>query len=947
MTASDGKHNFELYTADAKASLATGPDDPTSISGLPSELYALQDPDAQVSLPSGIYPPLDNWKLDKLVAALGRSRATWRRALVLHEWLKDTGHMMDDRLCTTLIRVCSDHGDAVTALGVYEWMKAPRSAGGAALTPTTYTYTAAMRAAQGANLLERAMAVWADARRANTPLDCRLCMTFIEICARLNLTDVALDTYAEMLAAPVGSRLAPTVHAYTAAMRAATEGGRWLKALDIWEDMTRAGCQPTGHAFAAAISACASGAQWRRAVSLFEEMTTHSIRPDVVSCTALITALASAGECDKADGVVTWMLSNGLKPNVRTYTALLTAMCNAQQWSRAVDVLDRMQQPAWGGVQPNAYSYSALLKSLGEFGQWQLAETVFGRIEAELLGDVIAPSGLNTQQRLAAPEATATPVELRQPPLPLPLPPPVAAATLHQRPPQAPARQVTRRCSKLHCRAPLGTAASRRPAPAPPASDLASTLTTTQLSALSIAAASTLFQATSSTPATATEATASGSTSEPTAPTAAVLGAIGRGRRVPSSSASSASLHSRWTAAAELHGLSLDIDRPATAPSPALGVGPLVPPSPPAPRRPALPVFPDSEAPPSRTEQDRRNSEDENLLGSLLAGRVAMQALEGTDSARQSFSLFSGVSAAAAMTAGRAPRGQQPPHWRCACSSSSSPNPRHPSAPLGHSSARSSSLPPAKQQQHAAMAAASAAAQQEAKGGLGPVAALPHTSIVNEVVCGALMLAYERSGKWQETILMLQRSLALGITPNTIMYNTAISAAGKAGQLDIAGRLFAKVRRPDAVTYETMIAAFGMCGRSQDAEAMFSAMQAAGLRPRDYAYCGLIAAYSLGGDVEGALRIRQRMRLDKTPATVYVYNALLAAAERAQQAGRGLELYAAMQREGVEPNAVTLQLLANVGRQGVATVESQQVTAAALTAAFAAAGTMLMQTGMF
>lgn len=68
----------------------------------------------------------------------------------------------------------------------------------------------------------------------------------LQICARLNLTDVALDTYAEMLAAPVGSRLAPTVHAYTAAMRAATEGGRWLKALDIWEDMTRAGCQPTG-----------------------------------------------------------------------------------------------------------------------------------------------------------------------------------------------------------------------------------------------------------------------------------------------------------------------------------------------------------------------------------------------------------------------------------------------------------------------------------------------------------------------------------------------------------------------------------------------------------------------------------------------------------------------------------------------------------------------------
>lgn len=58
-----------------------------------------------------------------------------------------------------LIRVCADHGDAVSALGVYEWMRAPREAGGAALRPTAYTYTAAMRAALAGGMLERAMQV--------------------------------------------------------------------------------------------------------------------------------------------------------------------------------------------------------------------------------------------------------------------------------------------------------------------------------------------------------------------------------------------------------------------------------------------------------------------------------------------------------------------------------------------------------------------------------------------------------------------------------------------------------------------------------------------------------------------------------------------------------------------------------------------------------------------
>ncbi len=117
--------------------------------------------------------------------------------------------------------------------------------------------------------------------------------------------------------APPGSAMRPSVHAYTAAMRAATEGGQWARALGVWEDLRRSGCQPTGHAYAAAISACAAGQDWARAVALFDDMTARAgIRPDVVSCTALVSALAAAGEADKAEAVVVWMQKAGLKPNV-------------------------------------------------------------------------------------------------------------------------------------------------------------------------------------------------------------------------------------------------------------------------------------------------------------------------------------------------------------------------------------------------------------------------------------------------------------------------------------------------------------------------------------------------------------------------------------------------------------------------------------------------------
>lgn len=129
-------------------------------------------------------------------------------------------------------------------------MTSSPAAGGAALTPTTYTYTAAMRAALGGHMHSRALHIWNDAWRRHQAgqlqLDARLCITYIELCARMGLTDQALGMYAQMLGAPSRGRMAPTVHAFTAAMRAATEGGRWTKALEIWEDMRRAGCEATG-----------------------------------------------------------------------------------------------------------------------------------------------------------------------------------------------------------------------------------------------------------------------------------------------------------------------------------------------------------------------------------------------------------------------------------------------------------------------------------------------------------------------------------------------------------------------------------------------------------------------------------------------------------------------------------------------------------------------------
>jgi pentatricopeptide repeat protein len=117
--------------------------------------------------------------------------------------------------------------------------------------------------------------------------------------------------------------------------------------------------------------------------------------------------------------------------------------------------------------------------------------------------------------------------------------------------------------------------------------------------------------------------------------------------------------------------------------------------------------------------------------------------------------------------------------------------------------------------------------------------------------------------------------------------------------------------------------------------------------PRDYAYTGLIAAYSLAGDVRGALGVRGRMRMAGVSPSVHVFNALIAAAERAGLWERGLELGRELAAARVEPNAVTRQLLGAIGRGGAALVGDAHLAVTALTAAVAAAGSLAMRSGLF
>ena len=72
---------------------------------------------------------------------------------------ESTPRMEQEEVWRLLRRVCSQHGQALLALNIYDWMRTPAAQGGAGLRPTVFTYTAAMRAALAGNLIDRALKV--------------------------------------------------------------------------------------------------------------------------------------------------------------------------------------------------------------------------------------------------------------------------------------------------------------------------------------------------------------------------------------------------------------------------------------------------------------------------------------------------------------------------------------------------------------------------------------------------------------------------------------------------------------------------------------------------------------------------------------------------------------------------------------------------------------------
>ncbi|CAG9460402.1 unnamed protein product [Pedinophyceae sp. YPF-701] len=214
-----------------------------------------------------------------------------------------------------------------------------------------------------------------------------------------------------------------------------------------------------------------------------------------------------------------------------------------------------------------------------------------------------------------------------------------------------------------------------------------------------------------------------------------------------------------------------------------------------------------------------------------------------------------------------------------------------------------------------------------------------------QVVVGAMMTRFLASDMHRECLETFSRARTLGIRPGQQCFNIALCAASRAGDHAAVEALFDASPARDRVTYETMVGHAARRGAPRAAEEYLQLLLAAGLRPGDSAWVGLIEAYCRAR--QPRIGVRCLGRVSKFGGGTRAYNAILTACEVSGEYERAIHVFEEMRRVGVKGDAATRLILASCGKKGLAQVVDQQNFVSALTTAAAVAGGMLIRAGIF
>eukprot|EP01018_Ginkgo_biloba_P008991 Gb_03997 [translate_table: standard] len=121
----------------------------------------------------------------------------------------------------------------------------------------------------------------------------------------------------------------------------------------------------------------------------------------------------------------------------------------------------------------------------------------------------------------------------------------------------------------------------------------------------------------------------------------------------------------------------------------------------------------------------------------------------------------------------------------------------------------------------------------------------PNKVTMVSVLQASAHLGSLQQGKWVHEYIVRN-----GFELDVVVGTSLIDMYAKCGSLRIARELFDKISKRDVASWNAMIAGYGMHGRGEEALALFSEMQRAGIKPNHITFVGVLSACSHAGLVD-------------------------------------------------------------------------------------------------
>ncbi|GMH32681.1 hypothetical protein BSKO_00515 [Bryopsis sp. KO-2023] len=156
---------------------------------------------------------------------------------------------------------------------------------------------------------------------------------------------------------------------YSVAVDNCKENPEWQIVVDVFEETHYVQIQPKEHTFQLLFGLCAQKGAFEKALELKDDMEKAGISLSVNLMNALLMCCASVGNLDKGKELIAEARELGITPDVASFSILIGSCCHKnveKGWRQALDLFVQMQRR---GVAPNTVLYNALLKVSIEEGK--------------------------------------------------------------------------------------------------------------------------------------------------------------------------------------------------------------------------------------------------------------------------------------------------------------------------------------------------------------------------------------------------------------------------------------------------------------------------------------------------------------------------------------------------------------------------------------------------